>query len=212
MENFLCCVANFSPLCYTGENSRQRAAREAETMDVLIVVDMQNDFVTGALGSPEAVEIVPRVVQRVQEGVEKGETVLFTRDTHGADYAGTQEGRKLPVAHCIKGSEGWEIIPQLRPYAPHPIDKPTFGSQALGALLLARDEDLRKQGKPGVEKVTFLGVCTDICVISNALLVKAFLPEAEIVVEADCCAGVTPESHRTALETMKACQITVEQE
>lgn len=181
-------------------------------MDILIVVDMQNDFVTGALGSPEAVEIVPRVVQRVQEGVERGETVLFTRDTHGADYAGTQEGRKLPVAHCIKGSEGWEIIPQLRPYAPHPIDKPTFGSRALGALLLARDEDLRKQGMPGVEKVTFLGVCTDICVISNALLVKAFLPEAEIVVEADCCAGVTPESHRTALEAMKACQIAVKHE
>lgn len=212
MENFLCCVANFSPLCYTGENSRQRAAREAETMNVLIVVDMQNDFVTGALGSPEAVEIVPRVAQRVREGLEKGETVLFTRDTHGADYAGTQEGRKLPVAHCIKGSEGWEIIPQLRPYAAHPIDKPTFGSQALGALLLARDEDLKKQGKPGVEKVTFLGVCTDICVISNALLVKAFLPEAEIVVEANCCAGVTPESHRTALEAMKACQIAVEHE
>lgn len=212
MEKFLCCVANFSPLCYTGENSRQRAAREAETMDVLIVVDMQNDFVTGALGSPEAVEIVPRVVQRVRQGLEKGETVLFTRDTHGADYAGTQEGRKLPVAHCIKGSEGWEIIPQLRPYAARPIDKPTFGSQTLGALLLARDEDLRKQGKPGVEKVTFLGVCTDICVISNALLVKAFLPEAEIVVEANCCAGVTPESHRTSLEAMKACQIAVEHE
>ena len=181
-------------------------------MDILIVVDMQNDFVTGALGSPEAVEIVPRVAQRIQEGLKRGETVLFTRDTHGADYAGTQEGRKLPVAHCIKGSEGWEIIPQLRPYAPHPIDKPTFGSRALGALLLARDEDLRRQGMPGVEKVTFLGVCTDICVISNALLVKAFLPEAEIVVEADCCAGVTPESHSTALEAMKACQITVEHE
>lgn len=212
MENLLCRVANFFPLCYTGKNSRRRAAWEAETMDVLIVVDMQNDFVTGALGSPEAVEIVPRVAQRVREGLEKGEMVLFTRDTHGADYAGTQEGRKLPVAHCIKGSEGWEIIPQLRSYAAHPIDKPTFGSQTLGALLLARDEDLKKQGKPGVEKVTFLGVCTDICVISNALLVKAFLPEAEIVVEADCCAGVTPESHRTALEAMKACQITVEQE
>ena len=150
---------------------------------ILIVVDMQNDFVTGALGSPEAVEIVPRVVQRVQEGVERGETVLFTRDTHGPDYLETQEGKKLPVPHCIRGSEGWDIIPQLQEYAANPIDKPTFGSRALGALLLARDEDLRKQGMPGVEKVTFLGVCTDICVISNALLVKAFLPEAEIFVE-----------------------------
>ena len=181
-------------------------------MDVLVVVDMQNDFVSGALGTQEAFDIVPYVVGRVVDGLNRGETVLFTRDTHGADYAGTQEGKKLPVAHCIKGSEGWEIIPQLRPYAPHPIDKPTFGSRYLGALLLAQDEDLRRQGKTGVEKVTFLGVCTDICVISNALLVKAFLPEAEIAVEADCCAGVTPESHRTALEAMKACQITVEHE
>ena len=105
-----------------------------------------------------------------------------------------------------------EIIPQLQEYAAHPIDKPTFGSRYLGALLKAQDEDLRKQGQPGVEKVTLIGVCTDICVLSNALLVKAFLPEAEIVVEAGCCAGVTPQAHCTALEAMKACQITVVQE
>ena len=176
---------------------------------LLVVVDMQKDFIDGALGTLEAQQIVPAVRKRICEYREAGDEVVFTLDTQGPDYMDTMEGKKLPVAHCIKGSEGWEIIPQLRPYAPHPIDKPTFGSRALGALLLARDEDLRKQGMPGVEKVTFLGVCTDICVISNALLVKAFLPEAEIVVEADCCAGVTPESHRTALEAMKACQIEV---
>lgn len=181
-------------------------------MDVLVVVDMQNDFVSGALGTPEAGDIVPYVVGRVVDGVNRGERILFTRDTHGPDYLKTQEGKKLPVPHCIRGSEGWEIIPQLQEYAQHPIDKPTFGSRYLGALLKAQDEDLRRQGKAGVEKVTLIGVCTDICVLSNALVVKAFLPEAEILVDASCCAGVTPQSHRTALEAMKACQITVEHE
>ena len=163
-------------------------------MDILVVVDMQNDFVSGALGTPEAGDIVPYVVGRVVDGLNRGETVLFTRDTHGPDYLETLEGKKL------------------QEYAANPIDKPTFGSRDLGALLKARDEDLRRQGKPGVEKVTLIGVCTDICVLSNALVVKAFLPEAEIFVDASCCAGVTPQSHRTALEAMKACQITVEHE
>lgn len=178
-------------------------------MDVLVVVDMQNDFVSGALGTNEAFDIVPYVVGRVVDGLGRGEKILFTRDTHSPDYLQTQEGRKLPVPHCIRGSEGWEIIPQLREYAAQPIDKPTFGSTALGQLLKAQDEDLRRQGKPGVEKVTLIGVCTDICVLSNALLIKAFLPETEIVVEAACCAGVTPQSHETALCAMAACQITV---
>lgn len=178
-------------------------------MDVLVVVDMQNDFVSGALGTQEAFDIVPYVVGRVVDGLNREETIFFTRDTHEEAYLNTQEGKKLPVPHCIRGTEGWEIIPQLQEYARHPIDKPTFGSRDLGALLKSRDEDLQKQGLPGVEKVTLIGVCTDICVLSNALLVKAFLPEAEIVVEADCCAGVTPQSHRTALEALKACQITV---
>lgn len=181
-------------------------------MDVLVVVDMQNDFVSGALGTAEAREIVPHVVGRVVDGVNRGEEILFTRDTHQENYMDTQEGRRLPVPHCMQGTEGWEIIEQLREYAQHPIDKPTFGSRDLGALLKVRDEDLRKQGKPGVKRVTFIGLCTDICVISNALLAKAFLPEAEIAVDAACCAGVTPESHRNALEAMKVCQITVENE
>lgn len=179
-------------------------------MDILVVVDMQNDFVSGALGTAEAREIVPYVVGRVVEGLNQGEEILFTKDTHQENYMDTQEGRRLPVPHCVRGTEGWEIIEQLREYARHPIDKPTFGSRELGALLKARDEDLRKQGKPGVEKVTLIGLCTDICVISNALLVKAFLPEAEIAVDAACCAGVTPESHKNALAAMRVCQITVE--
>lgn len=181
-------------------------------MEYLVVVDMQNDFVSGALGTAEARSSVPYVVGRVEDGIHRGEEVLFTRDTHGPGYLDTQEGRKLPVPHCVRGTEGWEIIEQLRKYAAHPIDKPTFGSQYLGALLKSRDEDLRKQGKSGVEKVTLVGLCTDICVISNAMLIKAFLPEAEVAVDAKCCAGVTPESHKNALEAMKMCQITVENE
>lgn len=179
-------------------------------MDVLIVVDMQNDFVSGALGTPEAGEIVPYVVGRVVDGLNRGELILFTRDTHELDYLETQEGKKLPVPHCIRDTEGWEIIDQLKEDAAQVLDKPTFGSRELGELLRKRDEELRGQGLPGVGKVTLIGLCTDICVISNALLVKAFLPEAEIVVDAKCCAGVTPESHRNALEAMKVCQITVE--
>lgn len=177
-------------------------------MRVLVVVDMQKDFVSGALGTPEAVEIVPWVEERIRAGLDRGETVLFTRDTHEQAYLETQEGKKLPVPHCIRGSDGWELIPQLRPLAQgrQVLDKPTFGSAALGETLAELDRTER------VETVTFVGLCTDICVISNALLVKAFLPEAEIRVDARCCAGVTPESHRTALAAMKTCQITVEHE
>lgn len=180
-------------------------------MNILVVVDMQNDFITGVLGTPEARAIVPYVVGRVVDGINRGEELLFTRDTHGPDYLATQEGRRLPVPHCLRGTEGWEIIPQLAEDAAHPLDKNAFASRDLGALVRARDEDLRRQGRPGVERVTLIGVCTDICVISNAMLLKAFVPEAEIRVEAACCAGVTPESHRTALAAMQACQITVEE-
>lgn len=183
-------------------------------MNYLIVVDMQNDFVSGALGTREAQAIVPFAARRVAGALERGEEVLFTRDTHSPDYLETQEGRNLPVPHCIWGTEGWEIVPQLAAYTAGrtPIDKPTFGSRYLGAVLKARDEDLKKQGQAGVERVTLIGLCTDICVISNALLIKAFLPEAEIVVDASCCAGVTPESHQNALAAMKMCQVAIENE
>ncbi len=179
-------------------------------MKVLIVVDMQQDFVSGALGTPEAQALVPRAAARTAAAAERGETVLFTRDTHGPDYLDTQEGRKLPVPHCIRDSVGWEIVPQLAGYARTVFDKPAFGSPDLAQALLEQDRALRSQGLPGVEKVTLIGLCTDICVISNAMLIKAFLPECAVAVDAGCCAGVTPESHETALRAMETCQITIE--
>lgn len=176
-------------------------------MNVLIVVDMQNDFIDGALGTKEAVSIVPKVVEKIKTFDGR---VMYTRDTHGENYMDTQEGRNLPVKHCIRGSAGWEIHPEIDALRKEePIDKPTFGSRYLRALLCAYDEDLRKQGKTGVESVTLIGLCTDICVISNAMLVKAFLPEVPVMVDASCCAGVTPQSHENALNAMEICQIQV---
>ena len=177
-------------------------------MNVLIVVDMQRDFVDGALGTAEAVAIVPHVVGRVVEGINRGEKIFFTRDTHEEHYMETQEGHKLPVPHCIRGTDGWEIIDQLQEdtVGREIIDKPTFGSRELAEKLAKLHEE------ESIEKITLIGLCTDICVISNALLAKAFLPEVEIAVDAACCAGVTPESHANALSAMKMCQITVENE
>ena len=176
-------------------------------MKVLIVVDMQNDFVTDALGTAEAVAIVPAVVERVKEAQETGERIFFTRDTHESAYLQTQEGQKLPVEHCIRGSKGWEIVPQLKALSEAPgvtiLDKPSFGSTALGETLRTLDAEEH------IEAITLIGLCTDICVISNALLAKAFLPEVPIRVEAACCAGVTPASHENALAAMKVCQIEV---
>ena len=169
--------------------------------DFLIVVDMQNDFIDGALGTAEAAAIVPAVAEKIRtfEG-----RVLFTRDTHPENYRQTQEGRRLPVPHCIRGTSGWEIRPELEALRREPpIDKPSFGSPALGELLRRLD------GEEAIGSVTLIGLCTDICVISNALLIKAFLPEVPVTVDAACCAGVTPESHRNALQAMKLCQIDV---
>lgn len=168
---------------------------------ILVVVDMQKDFVDGALGTAEAVAIVPKVAEKIKSFSGK---VLFTRDTHEENYMDTQEGKNLPIPHCIRGTEGWEIVPELKAFCQGPcIDKPTFGSAELGKLL----QELHAQ-EP-IERITFIGLCTDICVISNVLLTKACLPEVELVVDASCCAGVTPESHKTALEAMKMCQITI---
>lgn len=177
-------------------------------MKILVVVDMQNDFIDGALGTKEAVGIVPKVAEKIR-GFDG--RVLYTRDTHEKDYLETQEGKNLPVEHCIRGTKGWELAPEIEKLrVEEPIDKPSFGSTALGALLKAQDEDLKKQGKPGIESITLVGLCTDICVISNAMILKAYLPEVPVIVEADCCAGVTPESHKNALEAMKVCQIKIE--
>lgn len=171
-------------------------------MNILIVVDMQNDFVSGALGTPEARQIVPAAAERVAAGIRRGERIFFTRDTHGADYLHTQEGRNLPVPHCIRGTEGWEIVEQLRPASAGQtiLDKPAFGSAELGRLLAKENE------REPIEKVTLIGLCTDICVISNAMLLRAFFPEVPIEILADCSAGVTPESHATALAALAACQ------
>ena len=173
--------------------------------EILVVVDMQNDFVTGPLGTPEARTILPKVAEKVKNFPGR---VLFTRDTHEENYLESREGKALPVPHCIRGTREWEICPELETLRKEePVDKPTFGSTGLGEVLRAADQYGEKIGK-----ITLVGVCTDICVISNALLLRAFLPEAELAVDAACCAGVTPESHQTALRAMKACQIAIENE
>lgn len=176
-------------------------------MKILVVVDMQNDFIDGALGTREAQAIVPEVIKKIQafEG-----RVIFTRDTHEENYMDTQEGKNLPVVHCVRGTKGWELHPQIDALRKEePVDKPAFGSTALGSLLLEQDNELKEKGGKGIEEITFIGLCTDICVISNAMLIKAFLPEVPVVVDAKCCAGVTPESHENALEAMKMCQIQI---
>lgn len=177
-------------------------------MKVLVVVDMQNDFIDGALGTKEAVDIVPKVAEKIRNF--NGE-VLYTRDTHDENYLDTQEGKKLPVVHCVKGSKGWELNPRIEALRKEePIDKPTFGSTELGRRLRIMDEEYKLRAMGGLESVTFVGLCTDICVISNAMIAKAFVPEVPVIVDAACCAGVTPESHRNALEAMKMCQIICE--
>lgn len=179
-------------------------------MKCLVVVDMQNDFIDGSLGTAEAQAIVGNVVQKINEfdGV-----IAVTQDTHPASYLKTQEGRLLPVEHCIDGTDGWKLNQAVfdaidkRHKSGISVEvflKPTFGSLRLGEWLVNKD-----CGDP-VEEVVLVGLCTDICVVSNALLVKAILPEAKVTVDAACCAGVTPESHESALKTMKMCQVSIE--
>lgn len=170
--------------------------------NVLIVIDMQKDFTYGALRNEEAIKVIPKIKEKLDSF--DGE-VIFTLDTHSSDYLETQEGKKLPVPHCIKGSEGHGIVDELKGYAEGKLvlEKETFGSVALGEILREMNES-----EP-IAQITFVGVCTDICVISNAMIAKAALPEVTIKVISDCCAGVTIESHLTALNAMKACQIEV---
>lgn len=164
----------------------------------LIVIDMQNDFIDGSLGTKEAQAIVPNVKKKIAEYHEKDNKIIFTRDTHFADYLKTNEGQHLPVEHCIKGTHGWQITNkfELDDYINFDvIDKKTFGYDGWANY--------------DFEQVELVGLCTDICVVSNALILKALFPEIEITVDASCCAGVTPESHKAALTTMKMCQINV---
>ena len=167
---------------------------------LLIVIDMQNDFIDGALGTPEAEAIVEAVKEKIRSYPPAD--ILATMDTHGPDYLSTQEGRFLPVEHCLRDTDGWQIRPDIAELLTEAaiFEKPTFGSTLLAEAV--RD-------MPDVEAVELIGLCTDICVVSNALLLKAYMPELPISVDAACCAGVTPEKHLAALETMRSCQIEV---
>ena len=170
---------------------------------ILLVIDMQNDFIDGTLGTQEAEAIVDQVADEIKKYPVSD--IIATRDTHTEDYLNTQEGKNLPVVHCVRGTSGWELNSKIAAALGEAliIDKPTFGSKELAERLaqMARGEDL---------DITLVGLCTDICVVSNALLIKAFLPETPVRVTAACCAGVTPESHRAALDTMKMCQILIQ--
>lgn len=170
-------------------------------MKILIVVDMQNDFVTGSLGTPEARAIVPNVKALTEDS--EFDRIFYTQDTHNSCYLDTFEGKKLPIVHCVKGTKGWEIIPELCVKDWEVIEKPTFGSDELVSEILQIAHD-----NP-IEKIELCGVCADICVISNALMIRAALPETNITVRANCCAGVTPELHEAALKVMESCQINV---
>lgn len=171
---------------------------------ILIVVDMQNDFISGALGTPEARAIVDGAVQLV--GNWDGE-VLYTLDTHNANYTETQEGQRLPIPHCIKGTNGWHV-PEALQAALDKHDAIAYEKGAFGSPQLALDLAARNERAP-IADITLIGVCTDICVVSNALLIKAFLPEVPIAVDANLCAGVTPAAHEAALTTLASCQVEV---
>lgn len=188
---------------------------------VLVIVDMQNDFVDGALGTAEAQAIAPKVADYIREHADKDTILLFTKDTHNMDYMETLEGKNLPVAHCIKDTIGWELAPVIAealydtrdkydsfnsyfPYvSDHVIKKPTFGSLDFQNLLYVIDSECP------VKEITLMGLCTGICVLSNAILAKATLPNVPVRVVEDCCACVTPDSHKTAIEAMRMCQIEI---
>lgn len=165
---------------------------------VLIVVDMQNDFITGSLGTLEAQNIVSNVKNKIEQYKSNNDLIYFTRDTHGSNYLSTSEGKYLPVEHCLEHTWGWDLPEKLREYYYPTISKNTFGH--------LNWEFLSENNPNSIELV---GLCTDICVVSNALIIKATFPEVDIIVDASCCAGVTPEKHKAALEVMKSCQINV---
>lgn len=176
-------------------------------MKILVVIDMQNDFTSGVLGNKECEEVVPKIVDIINK--EDYDEIYLTRDTHTDNYLKTQEGKKLPVKHCIKGTEGWqirkEIMDAVKDKLFYIIDKPAFGS-----LKLAEDIKTAYEAKQKNLEIILVGVCTGICVISNAMILKAALPEAVITVKKDACACVTPESHKTALDAMKMCHINID--
>lgn len=190
---------------------------------VLVIVDMQNDFVDGALGTPEAQAIVPKVADYIRTHADKDTVLVFTKDTHEVNYMDTQEGKHLPIAHCIKDTHGWELAPAIQealydvreqyhsfdsyfPYITnHIVCKPSFGSLDLVNLLYVLDD----MQPDDISEITLMGLCTDICIFANSVLAKTTLPEIPVRVVADCCAGVTPESHQRALDAMKMLQIEI---
>lgn len=175
-------------------------------MKIVVVVDVQNDFVYGALGSLEASDAIPNIIDQLSD-LDKHDVVIFTRDTHGKHYLDTQEGKNLPVPHCIYGTEGWEVVPSVSAAVPLVqkmyINKPIFGSYQLIEQIADYIDNY------AADEVEIFGFCTDICVISNALMIKSAFPEIKVRVIADCCAGVTPAKHEAALEVMRSCQIEV---
>lgn len=187
-------------------------------MKILIVVDMQNDFVTGSLGSPEAQAIVPNIIEKIKQYAADPESaIVFTRDTHYNNYMETMEGQYLPVPHCIAHTEGWSIIDELvgatvnfdtKCKCVEVYNKYTFGLYELPKLIADLGAEYNYE-QWEVESVELVGVCTDICVISNALLLKADYVGIPITVDSSCCAGVTPAKHEAALEVMRSCQINV---
>ena len=168
-------------------------------MKVLVVVDMQKDFIDGALGTTEAVGIVPAVIEKIKKYEDECGVILYTKDTHHLNYLETREGRRLPIKHCIRGTEGHKIPDEILRGHRMIIEKPTFGSYELVDYLASIN----------FREVELIGLCTDICVVSNAMLIKARVPEREVTVDSSCCAGVTPETHEAALTTMRMCQINV---
>ena len=175
---------------------------------ITIVIDMQNDFLTGSLANPDAVSIIPSVLDQIKNS----DYVMYTRDTHSENYLDTQEGKNLPVPHCIEGTQGWQIVDDLAPQNItdikmwHIVNKPTFGDVNIWMDMYFAD--LVNWNGEGVE-VTFCGTCTDICVVSNAMIVKSLYPELVVNVKADACAGLTPEKHKSALDVMSSCQINI---
>ena len=176
---------------------------------ILVVVDVQNDFVYGSLGSDEAISVVPNIVKKVNEYKNNYDLIIFTQDTHYDDYLDTQEGKKLPVEHCIRGTNGWEIVDEINYKKCEKFNnfavcrKSTFGFDDWGW------EERFNNTDDSLLDIEIIGLCTDICVITNALLIKTYYPEAKITVDASCCAGSTPERHKAALDVMKSCQINV---
>lgn len=169
-------------------------------MRVLAVIDMQNDFIDGVLGTAEAVAIVDRVKAKIEEYLEAGDKIVFTQDTHTENYLKTREGKNLPVVHCVKGTDGWQIASALATKECQVIEKPAFGSLELAEWIAALDD---------VGSIELVGLCTDICVISNALILKAKMPDVRVMVDASCCAGVSPASHQNALNAMRVCQVEI---